>query len=708
MSIEQTNAFETLARLAESGCTLPSKFYPNQIDAASTAISHFSEGTRYVLLSAQMQSGKTGCALYTAFKMLVEEYVDQVFVISGSHETVLRKQWIDEIPWHLYSYCIDNGITDKKAIMAMGEKIINGVFFRQDLEENVGHFTEKYLILWDESHYAVQEKQQLHQFFSKVGIHQALQGDTSTLEDKQSYVLSITATRGAEQAKMIGANDTQAVDCWASVVLKPGEGYRGVVDIKNKELIFPSVPIDEDHQDELFNIINKYNGQQKYIIMRTTSEKEQIIDALQAANPGVFDVVRFNMETKQKKKGTSKSVSINMLNDEPDRLTLFLVRQMLRMGKQLEKDHICAVYEHAANQNFDTGLQSLLGRTCGYNVSHDIHVYMDSGADNRALNNYISVIESGFANPIGKTLNINIGKKTPITTPLLFPNAPHRIGDDTEEYTMGKECKTSTDAFRKHQLQTFCQELLNSGVNTDSRYSEEQQQEITQLLEDIVANGASPETVAIHKTHKPDGKQYVRIAKESRLTKLADAIVNNTPVESTMVIQTKMVIYRVSGKNFSDNEEAAKTIKMGDCIVMFYTDAESTFTQKAAQTDYSSNERDVFATSSTPETKVSERDGDGSIKCTMPEGAKTSTAVFKNFVRQNIKDYLDPSRVFKSNPFLNTRHVLFDRTIFKNAAYMNAIFKELEKEFARKISIKATYTRGKGPLCCQLIQWTSK
>jgi hypothetical protein len=711
MSTEKTNAFEELSRLIktfDSGrCAFPTQFYPDQTEAANKATAQFSEGLRYVLLSAQMQSGKTGCALYAAFVMLARGCVDQVFIISGSHETVLRKQWLDDIPWHLYSFCVEHGINDEEQIMAMGEKIINGVFFRQDLEDNVGIFTEKYLILWDESHYAIQEQQQLHQFFDAVGINDAIQGNTSTLEAKKSYVLSITATRGAEQAKKIGANDDEKVECWGHVVMNSGKGYRGVADIKNKNLIFPSVPINEENKNSLFDIIAKYRHQKKYLIIRSSSEKDSIIDQLQATNPDVFDVVRFNMETKHAKKNGVKPVELRILEKQPMRLTLFLVRQMLRMGKQLPKKHICAVYEHAINQNFDTAVQSLLGRICGYDVENDIHAYIEAGEDNRALNDYIDVVASGFTKPIGKTLNINVGKKAPmsIDTPLLFANAPHRIRTDADEYTMGKECNTSVRLFHNKMLGTFCDELLKTTIHLDERYSKEQQTEIYELLTDIAANGAISELVPIHNTHESNGTKHKTIAGESRLNKLSTAIVNLVPVESTMLIKTKMVIYRVNGKNFGGEQEATKTLKMGDCVVIFYTNAKSQFPQKRVRTTYATNGRDCFTTSSTATLKTSERDGDGKSTCVMPHDAKTTPTVFKNFIKQQIEDYLDPSRDFKSKPYLNTKHVLFDRQVYINAAYMNAILKSIEKEFGKKINIKASYSRGKGPLCCQVIKW---
>ena len=66
---------------ASSTNSPPSPFHPNQITASNSIIDEFQD-KYYVQLQAQMQSGKTGCGLYTAFKMLQDKTIQNCFIIS--------------------------------------------------------------------------------------------------------------------------------------------------------------------------------------------------------------------------------------------------------------------------------------------------------------------------------------------------------------------------------------------------------------------------------------------------------------------------------------------------------------------------------------------------------------------------------------------------------------------------------------------------
>ena len=73
-----------------------SPFYPNQISAANSIINEF-QTKHYVQLQAQMQSGKTGCGLYTAFQMLQNQTIQNCFIVSGMSDISLKSQWQNEI-----------------------------------------------------------------------------------------------------------------------------------------------------------------------------------------------------------------------------------------------------------------------------------------------------------------------------------------------------------------------------------------------------------------------------------------------------------------------------------------------------------------------------------------------------------------------------------------------------------------------------------
>ena len=66
-------------------------FYPNQIECAENIIQMF-KTMWYVMLLAQMQSGKTGSFLYVALKLIHSGVIGKVLIISGNRETALRRQ----------------------------------------------------------------------------------------------------------------------------------------------------------------------------------------------------------------------------------------------------------------------------------------------------------------------------------------------------------------------------------------------------------------------------------------------------------------------------------------------------------------------------------------------------------------------------------------------------------------------------------------
>src|SRR3989344_5611205 len=79
-----------------------SVFYNLQINTAKRIICSFLYSVRNVILIAQMQSGKTHTALYTALTMLKDKHVQNIVIFSGISEITLKKQWIDST-----NECID-------------------------------------------------------------------------------------------------------------------------------------------------------------------------------------------------------------------------------------------------------------------------------------------------------------------------------------------------------------------------------------------------------------------------------------------------------------------------------------------------------------------------------------------------------------------------------------------------------------------------
>ena len=661
-------------------CGVPTQFYPNQKSAAKEILDNFAIDTRYVMLSAQMQSGKTGCAFYVMFDMLISEKIDKVFIMSGSSETALREQWREKYPIHLVNFCQERGIKNKKLLVDIGKKIETGIVWRQDLLKKSDLFTDKYLIIWDESHFAVTENQTLHKFYEKLGLLPCIQGDTTYLKTQNAYILSITATRCAEHSRFAGANDGVEVDDWKMVVMDPGEKYRGVQEIKAKGLLYPSFSICERNMDALRALFGKYSDQKKYFIIRCMQPKEEFI--VMIANMMGIPILRYNMKTK-------KDTNVETLEEEPEKFTLFLIRGMLRMGKELPKEHVTSVYECAGMSRTNTTLQGLFGRTCGYYTEEtedvEIDVYIPGGAENDAVNQYIESVESGFKKGLVNTALV----PNQVRDREWYPNVPMHIKASELTELFGLNVPVSE---MKTKLSMVCRdikELFDEKYNKLKFMTPEQIDEINKALQlfmdgDDVYDDKDG-NIEIEQTNKQSKKE---------LPKMDDAIEQGDP--SVMGYNTDTWIHRhIKIIKIMSNEGFEETrFRKGDLIVNFNTQAKSKFechSHLAGKT----TQKDLFHTTKEAEIKSLGPDDDGVSKCRLPEGVKYDVTLFKKSLRELINDYLDDTRVVKQASGCGTGRVAFSKDVYKSKQYMEGIVRSIEREFNGVVKI-STESIGKG------------
>ena len=664
-------------------CIVPSQFYPNQKSAAEEILDNFASDTRYVMLSAQMQSGKTGCALYVAFNMLIAGKIDKVFIMSGSSDTALREQWREKYPIHLANFCQARGWTyrkDKKRVEEIGKKIQDGIVWRPDLLKKSDMFTDKYLIIWDESHFAVTENQTLHKFYETLGLLPCIQGDTTYLKTQNAYILSITATRCAEQARFVGANDGVEVDDWKMVVMHPGEKYRGVQEIKAKGLLYPSVSICERNMNDLRVIFEKYSHQKKYFILRTGVHKKDVIVSKLAEVIGI-PIIRYNADTKKK-----KDINVNVLKGEPDQFTLFLIKGMLRMGKELPKEYVTAVYECAGHSKTNTTLQGLVGRTCGYYTDDiedvEIDMYIPDGPENDAVNQYIESVESGFKKGLVNTALV----PNQVRDREWYPNVPMHIraSELTESFGLNAtvpemkskpsavclDLKTFFDKRYEKSNMTPAQiieinEALQKGIDGDDVYDPE--------------NG----NIEIEQTNK---QSLVELPKMNEAIKQGDPSVMDYTSDRYISKNIKIIQVRTN-VGFEGTE-----FRKGDLVVNFNTREQSMY---EFHTHPKCNGKSVFITTKEAEIKSLGPDDDGVSKCRLPEGIKHDVALFKKSLKELITDYLDDARVNQQASGCGTGRVAFSKDVYKHKGFMEGILRSIEKEFDGKIKICTEPIKGR-------------
>lgn len=378
-------------------------FHDNQIQASEEIIQIFRgdgvEKKPFTVLLAQMQSGKTGGYLYTAFEMIRQELVDQVEIICGSADLSLRNQLVTQVDgsdetedseeiepaMDIYQdFRSENypGEHIKRKIQKKFSKV--KVYFSNDIKKRRNPLKPRTLIIHDESHMAQsKDNKPFKDFYRKYSIEQALHGDYSRIIEDEIYILGVSATPFSE----IVANQKVRDNDWTNEelsfingnletkgfhLMEPGEGYIGVHQLLEAGCIkFVADEIKSNVSgikhvaDVLRDNASKYN--KKYCVIRThRAEKDKEIVESIARSCGYDYIPVFG----------DSGRDLEFMEKIPQRGTVVHICGRFRMGQVVPKRNIAMVYEQSKDPNADTILQGLVGRMCGY-VSGGAHTSVD-------------------------------------------------------------------------------------------------------------------------------------------------------------------------------------------------------------------------------------------------------------------------------------------------------------------------------------------
>jgi hypothetical protein len=398
-----------------------------QIKAANDIIEAFKD-RRWVILTAQMQSGKTTTYYLTAAIMLMLRLVNKVIIFSGNNEIELKKQINDSKNKFLKSLRRNLNILNNYNLGEYDD--IEDVF--DDFEENIevlwGRDMENYeyspdetvFYIWDESHYAQNKGMGPEKFLKSQGIR--AHGDQYNLEENDCYMLSVSATPFSE----ISDNKHQNQNKTIINLEVDDEKYHGVKKMVQNELIH-SYDYSQ-WKTHLSNTLRRHTSSSpKYALLR-------LRDSLQMNTEDAVKIIR-RCGWKHKIFDSSKSSqlqNIQELEDEPQENTVIVMKGKCRMGKVVPKQFIAFCMETSKNPKTDVVLQGLLGRMCGYHSYNDIEIHLsnnvvESTDNSTEFERYIRYIESNDIIP-RKANNIVSGKT--ITTSTLYPIIPIRIRFD--------------------------------------------------------------------------------------------------------------------------------------------------------------------------------------------------------------------------------------------------------------------------------------
>jgi hypothetical protein len=355
---------------------LPQIIYNNQIIAATEITQQF-KNKKFVNLTAQCQSGKTGVARQTIanFSQLKNGKVIPIVIVpmnDNDPKNQARFEFFGLVNEN-HILCISQ-MKDPKSL----KRIID-----TNREANPGF---SFLIIIDESHLGSTINRETATTCLLKTLQTAGISPNGLNCPDDCSVLSISATPNAEIAGLIQANVSSQK---ARVILQPGEGYYGIRDMFELKRVHESFDLKTiEGRGQLSQLIaNNYQNTKKYILIRAKDceRSDDLKAVLHAHNPQAkvhqYDSRDENCE-----------FSLDSLHHEPDQLTIVIIVNRCRASMQLDTQHIAMVHDNGSAET-DTTTQGLAGRMCGYGkMHHGVQIYCNVDA----LNNQRNWIESGY------------------------------------------------------------------------------------------------------------------------------------------------------------------------------------------------------------------------------------------------------------------------------------------------------------------------
>ncbi len=346
------------------------EFSIQQLTAKNEAIESFHKNaSRWSILLAQMQSGKTNAFLLIACEMIRLNLVSYAVIFSGNTETELRNQIQNQLDnpnlfFKKYrKYLSDEGVEELECESFIAELFSNKklcVVWGGKLTSYAGPKTNT-LFIWEESHFAQSKSQRPDKFLQSINI--SADGALDYLANNNNYVVSVSATPFSE------ISDNYYFDQHKHIIkMCPGENYVSVKDIYESGRIREFA----DMEGCMKSALSLDTHDKKwYGIIRTTKKYRDIIKK-SCASAG-WNCVSYDSVSND----IAGENAWNNMGVEPERNTVILIRGKCRMGQNLEKKHLLFAIDSSPLSRTDTVLQSFIGRVCGYSEGSDrVIVYL--------------------------------------------------------------------------------------------------------------------------------------------------------------------------------------------------------------------------------------------------------------------------------------------------------------------------------------------
>jgi len=307
--------------------------FDNQKEAGFEIFEHFYEGIMAVTLLALPQVGKTGVMLWISYLMtttLVDELTinpKNVYIISGMNDIDWQKQTKASFP------------------TALNEHVYTRSDFNKILTLNS---LENALIIIDECHIAVEERQQLSKKLALAGLN-----NPESLREKNVRILQVSATpaHALFNADRIWGEDHSIVR------LIPSPKYIGFEQLLAAERIHDTSGMTSA---QLFAEIKT----QIQLVYKTP--KYHIVRLGRGDKPEFYKMVSENSWTVKVHNSESREDTDILFETPPLQHTFLVIKGFWRAGKRLNDQNIGVMYEGPSNiPDANVVAQSLAGRACG-------------------------------------------------------------------------------------------------------------------------------------------------------------------------------------------------------------------------------------------------------------------------------------------------------------------------------------------------------
>jgi hypothetical protein len=419
-------------------------FSPQQLKAVNDTIDTYKEGNiKWLILLAQMQSGKTDAFLLIACEMIRHGLIDSIVIFSGSAENDLCEQLKEKTIkngnsdyWRKYENYIGEFIDEDPRDFANEFREILTSDFEPKLhvvwgtqKSSYSGPNQKTLFIWEEAHFAQNKDQGPAKFLKNLEI--SADGSQSFLEEKGNFVLTVSATPFSELSDREHLHQSKEV-----IKMKPGDGYIGVGYLRANNRIRKWKTVEEGLNEACS--LPRYT--KKWAIIRVTDNLE-LVETTMKLRGWKCEKYDSSIPLSQRKSGDCKDSGFlawkkMAAGRAPEEDTVIIIKGMCRMGKNINKTHLLFVFETSKNPASDTILQGLLGRVCGYGNSETIVFLSSKVVDGDELDRYIELWESDRVSIIPKKANNLNNKSVSITDPIIpivvkrdrnqFPSNDHR------------------------------------------------------------------------------------------------------------------------------------------------------------------------------------------------------------------------------------------------------------------------------------------